>query len=122
MHLRFMAMSDAFRKHSSLALLALLVAGWVVAPAVHQIEHALEWTPTEHTHACEEGGFSEAHAHATASTDDCTLCLARNVLEMSPAQAPDRLDVESASDSPPAVSMESPALGAGLIRGPPIAT
>ncbi|MBO6575693.1 MAG: hypothetical protein JJ896_11870 [Rhodothermales bacterium] len=113
-------MASSHRRHSALTLLALLVFGWVLAPPLHQIEHALEWAGTEHHHG-PEGGFSDGHDLSAASPDDCTLCVTRTVAESGTAE--DLVDLSGLGKAWLTSHETSGALtrDRAPIRGPPVA-
>ena len=72
-----------FTKHSlwpgSLLLTAFLLGG-VLAPALHTVQHGLEWAETQAAaHACDHTAHAATFedAHAVVNIDICPFCLHR---------------------------------------------
>ena len=72
-----------FAKHSVYSgslLLAAFLLGGVLAPALHTVQHGLEWAETQATaHACDHSAHAATFedAHAIVHLDICPFCLHR---------------------------------------------
>ncbi|NNE69100.1 MAG: hypothetical protein HKN29_01920 [Rhodothermales bacterium] len=89
-------MHETRRRHSAILLLGLILVGWLAAPAIHGIEHAMELAEATHEHdGAPQEGFAEACETTVVALEDCPICLTRVALETGPPAA----TTESAPES-----------------------
>lgn len=99
-------------------LLAILLAGWVVAPVAHRVDHALRWITS---HAGPTGdGVGEQDAGGVASAHQCPLVVQVFAGVAASTAASRAVPPTALLPVPPAVFLDGAHVSAAAPRGPPI--